>query len=131
LGLAFNLLQKCLIRYRYPASLPEEVAESLGICASNCWTFQRFVEALTSPSCSPTKLHKFMSRDQAEKAFKNALRMEKFPTNTLCSFYFSEGWLEFVLSFDEKGRLRRLYLQHSCLNSQQGVEIPLGTATPF
>lgn len=58
-------------------------------------------------------------------AFYKAQRKEKFGRNTLFSYYFNEGWLEFSLHFDEHCRLRRIYLQHQRLKEMEGVEIPL------
>lgn len=114
-----------LIRFRYPVSLPEDIAHALGIELSNFITFDQFVEMLIAPSLRPTKLCKFMPRDVAEGAFSNALRKEKFRLNTLCSYYFSEGWVEFILQFDESSRLRRIYVNHKKIREDKGIEIPL------
>lgn len=66
-----------------------------------------------------------MPREEAEAAFETALRKEKFLHNTLCSYYFNEGWMEFVLQFDEHSRLRRIYIQHKKIEQEEGIEIPL------
>lgn len=66
-----------------------------------------------------------MPRNEAEAAFKNASRTERFKQNTLCSYYFNEGWMEFILQFDNQARLRRIYLQHKDIDQDSGVEIPL------
>jgi hypothetical protein len=70
-----------------------------------------------------------MPRKDAEAAFQRARRKEHFCRNSLFSYYFHEGWLEFCLHFDEKNRLRRIYLQHKRLESELGVEIPLFSET--
>lgn len=122
---ALNIMQRLLLRFRYPVSLPEDIAEALGVHVSNFLTFEEFVNQLASPECRPTKLMKFMPRDKAEDAFQGAQRTERFKQNTLISYYFSEGWMEFVLSFDDHSRLRRIYLQHKQITSDSGVEIHL------
>lgn len=122
---ALDHLYRILIRFRYPVSLPEDVASALGIEVSNFLTFEQFVEYLTGPLCRPTRLTRFMSREKAEEAFQSAQCKESFHQNTLFSYYFSEGWLEFVLQFDEQSRLRRIYLQHKNIQSDTGIEIPL------
>jgi hypothetical protein len=118
----FNRL---LLRFRYPVSLPENIAEALGVSLSNFLTFDELVGALTSSSCKPTRLIRFMPREQAEQAFEGALCKECFREKSLFSYYFNEGWLEFILLFDEKSRLRRIYIQHKLIKQQEGLEIPL------
>lgn len=122
---AFDWLFNFLIRFRYPVTLPEEIATDLGISVSNFMTFEEFVCKLTCVSCRPKRLKRFMPRDAAEAAFECAQRKERFSKNTLFSYYFHEGWLEFSLHFDDQSRLRRIYLQHKHLAREQGVEIPL------
>lgn len=122
---ALNLFYRFFLRFRYPVSLPEDVAKALGIEVSNFMTFEEFVNQLVSPTCRPTRLKKFMSRDKAEAAFQDALKTERFKQNTLFSYYFSEGWMEFVLLFDEHSRLRRIYLRHKKISRDRGFEIPL------
>ncbi len=121
----FNWLYHFFLRFRYPVSLPEDIATDLGINTSNFLTFEEFVTQLTNNSCRPRRLTRFMPRETAEAAFQSAQRKEYFGHNTLFSYYFHEGWLEFSLYFDEQGRLRRIYLQHKRLVSDEGVEIPL------
>lgn len=119
----FEFLKQLLIRVRYPISLPEEVAAALGVCISNFLTFDEFINYLSGPSCRPTKLMKYMPRDQAEEAFYTALRKEKFCRNSSFSYYFNEGWVEFVLQFDEHSRLRRVYLNYKDISDDQGIEL--------
>ncbi len=123
--MVLNLFYKLFLRFRYPVSLPEDVAEALGVQCSNFITFEDFVTKLTCPSCRPTRLKKFMPREEAEAAFQTALRKEKFLHNSLFSYYFNEGWMEFVLQFDEHSRLRRIYIQHKKITQEEGIEIPL------
>lgn len=120
---ALDHLYKLFLRFRYPVSLPEEVAEALGVNLSKFSSFQEFIEQLFN--CRPTRLTKFMPRKDAEKAFQNALQKDRFQQMSLFSYYFNEGWLEFVLQFDEQSRLRRLYLQHKQISQEEGIEIPL------
>jgi hypothetical protein len=110
-------------RFRYPVSLPEDISEALGIPLSNFISFDQLVGKIGSTL--PTKLSKFMSREEAEAAFSGATCKEKFYDNTVCSFCFTQGRIVFVLKFDEQNRLRRIYLQHKLIRSDQGVEIPL------
>lgn len=120
-----ELFHRFFLRFRYPVSLPEDVAQALGINVSNFLTFEEFVNQLISPACRPTRLTKFMPREQAEAAFQSALRKERFQQNSLYSYYFSEGWMEFILLFDDQSRLRRIYLQHKKIAREEGIEIPL------
>ncbi len=122
---ALEILSRFFIRFRYPVTLPEDLAQALGIELSNYITFDKLVHSLTCPSCQPSKLFKYMSREKAEQAFSHAHSKELFKKNSLFSFYFSEGWMEFSLEFDDQSRLRRLYLHHKCIQTERGVEIPL------
>lgn len=112
-----------LIRLRYPVSLPEDVAKDLGLNISNSFTFTEFINYLTDPSHRPTKLMRFMPRHQAENIFRCALRQERFQQNSLFSYYFKGGWMEFVLEFDEHSRLRRLYIRHKILKKKHEISI--------
>lgn len=125
-----DVLYRVFLRFRYPVSLPEDVADALGVQVSNFLSFEEFVNQLISPSCRPTRLKKYMPRAEAEAAFHGALRKERFKQNTLFSYYFNEGWMEFVLLFDEHSRLRRVYLQHKKITRQEGIEIPLNKCCP-
>lgn len=118
-----DFFKQLLMRLRYPISLPEDVATALGVYISNFLTYQEFVTYLSSPSCRPTTLVKYMPREEAEKAFKTALRKEKFCRNSSFSYYFNEGWLEFTLQFDDHSRLRRVYLNYKDVADDQGIEI--------
>ena len=126
----FASIQHLWMRYRYPVSMPEDIAAALGIHLSNSLSFGDFVLQLSKPTCHPTRLSKFMPRETAEKAFCNAVRKERFCEKTLISYYFSEGWLEFMLQFDKESRLRRIYMLHRAIPSDQGIEIPLTSRKP-
>lgn len=128
---AFQSFCRMLTRFRYPFSLPEDVADALGISFSNFLTFDKFIEKLTDPSCVPERLMKFMPREEAEAAFESACRKEIFPQKTLFSYYFNQGWLEFILQFDNQSRLRRIYVQHKKIKCQEGTEIPLKHYNPL
>lgn len=121
--LVIHSLARLFPRLRYPLSMPEEVASDLGINVSNALTFEEFVDCLTSPHQRPTKLLRFMPRDEAEKTFQTALRKERFKQNSLFSYHFNGGWMEFMLQFDDQSRLRRLYIRHKDL--KQKFEIPI------
>ena len=121
----FDWLYHVLLRFRYPVTLPEEIAADLGLTISNFLPFHEFLHQITNASCPPERLKRFMTRDDAEAAFECAQRKEKFSRNSLFSYYFLEGWIEFSLYFDEKSRLRRVYLQHQSVKQESGIEIPL------
>lgn len=118
-------LLRVAMRFRYPVSLPEDIAEALGVELSNLITFNQLVRLLTSSSCVPTKLYKFMPRQLAERAFIHAPRRECFARSSLFSYHFSQGWLEFVLQYDKDFLLRRVYLRHQSIQGDLGVEICL------
>lgn len=116
-------LMHLFIRFRYPFSMPADVAEDLGLSLSNTLTFQEFFNILLDTSQRPKKLFRFMPRQQAEQIFQYALKKEKFPQNSLFSYHFKGGWVEFFLQFDDQSRLRRLYIRHKDL--KQKHEIPI------
>lgn len=117
-------LCRLLLRFRYPVSMPEDVARDLGCTTSYFFTLEDLLSELLLPQFRSPNLKKFMPRSRAEEVFKMAYRKEKFRDDTLFSYYFKEGWIEFVLQFDAQGRLRRMYLLHKDL--KQKVEISLG-----
>lgn len=124
-------LKKVYCRLHYPVSLPEDVAQALGIEATSRLCFEEFIALLRSREGQPKRLFKYMPREDAEQAFHGALRKETFKKCALFSYYFSRGWLEFSLQFDDQARLRRLYLQHKDLDQGEKVEIHLSIyATP-
>jgi len=83
------------------------------------------MEELKGAECAPTKLSRFMNREKAERHFRSAVRKETFGCFSIFSFYFRQGWMEFVLHFDERSRLRRVYLQHKDIKQPSGKEMPL------
>lgn len=127
----FQHLYRFLIRFRYPVTLPEEIADALGISISNNLNFEELISRLTCQTCRPTRLCKFMPRNQAEAAFRSAQRKERFKNNSLYSYYFNEGWMEFVLQFDDDSRLRRIYIQHKTIQEERGIEIQLDKGLEF
>lgn len=114
---------RLFVRFRYPVSMPEDVAADLGLNISNSLSFQEFIHCLTDPCHRPTKLTRFMPRDQAEDIFRLALRKERFQQNSLFSYHFKNGWMEFILQFDEQSRLRRLYIRHKDLKQKHEIGI--------
>lgn len=119
----YRSLSHLFIRMRYPFSTPEDVASDIGLNISNRLSFEEFIRCLTNPLYKPSKILKFMPREIAEDLFQAALRKEKFRHNSLFSYYFNGGWMEFMLQFDEQSRLRRLYIVHKDL--KQKYEIPI------
>ena len=119
----FKPFSYLLIRFRYPLSTPEDVANDLGLKCSNLLSFQEFICYLTNPHHCLTKLCRFMPREEAEEVFRLALRKEKFSQNSLFSYCFKGGWVEFVLQFDEQSRLRRLYIRHKELKQKHEISI--------
>ncbi|MGK5595084.1 MAG: hypothetical protein ACSNEK_06985 [Parachlamydiaceae bacterium] len=118
-------ISRFITRLRYPVSLPEDVAQALGVPFSNTQPFKDFVKQLLAPTLKPTTLSRFMMRDDAERVFGNAPIKERFHQSTLFSYYFNEGWLEFILKFDEQGSLRRVYMVHKDIPLEDGVELRL------
>ncbi|MBA2369990.1 MAG: hypothetical protein H0V82_13380 [Candidatus Protochlamydia sp.] len=114
---------RLILRFRYPCSLPEEVASDLGLKISNAVTFPQLIHCLTNPAHRPTKLVRFMPREQADQIFKTALRKEIFKKDSLYSYHFNGGWMEFMLQFDEQSRLRRLYIQHKDIKQKCEISI--------
>lgn len=124
-------LLKLICRFRHQVSLPEDVSAALGVPLSNFSSLPFLLQELSSPYCRPTRLSRFMDRKQAEAAFAMAVKIERFSRHTLCSYYFKNGWLEFILHFDEQHKLRRLYLHHRDLSLQDGVELVLEQRNAF
>ncbi len=119
----FSAIQQMLVRFRYPVSMPNEVAASLGIQVENTIPFSNFLSLCQT--CRPSRLTKFMPRHEAERAFKGALRKERFSSSSLYSFYFNEGWLEFELQFDTNSLLRRIYVHHKLIDDPGVYELSL------
>ncbi|MBS0634400.1 MAG: hypothetical protein JSR37_02935 [Verrucomicrobia bacterium] len=119
----FAAIERMLIRFRYPVSLPEDVAHSLGVEIDNCIGFKNFLNACRLSR--PTRIAKFMPRMEAERAFHGALRKERFSSSSLYSFYFNQGWLEFELQFDANSLLRRVYVHHKLLEGSGIYELQL------
>jgi len=118
-------LTRLVCRFRYPVSLPEDVANDLGLHLPNTLNFQEFLQLLSSPSQRPAKLRKFMTRSLAESTFVSALKKETFHSCSLFSYYFNKGWLVFALYFDEGAKLRRIHLQCPACESIDGFDLSL------
>ena len=118
-------ITRLLSRFRYPMSLPEDVSRDLGISLPNTLNFHNFLQLLASPHHRSTKLHKYISRHQAEAAFESALKKETFKSCTFFSYYFNKGWLVFVLYFDEETLLRRVHIQYPACETMEGFDLPL------
>lgn len=120
-----GLFRQMMIRFRYPFSLPQDVAHDLGLDIPNVLSFSTFITHLTTPHIRPTKLIKFMPRELAEETFKTALRKERYKQNSLISYHINGGWMEFMLQFDEQSRLRRLYIRHKDLKQKYEITISI------
>ena len=118
-------LTRLISRFRYPVSLPEDIAHDLGMYLPNTLNFQKFLQLLSSPHHRPAKLRKYMSRGVAEATFESALKKEAFKSCSLFSYYFNKGWLVFALYYDEDSRLRRVHLQCPACTSIEGFDLPL------
>ena len=121
---AFDSLSRIVARFWHPVSLPEDVADVLGVTISNFVTFDELVSVVERSRCDPMKLAKFMPRKDAEAAFSHSKCKECFHDRTLVSYYFNEGWIEFILHFDECSQLTHVYLMHKGIEEDGGVEIP-------
>ena len=115
---------RLLIRFKYPVSLPEHVAMDLGLPLSNHLSFDEFLDLVKNPTNELANLFRFMPRNEADNAFKYAIRKECFCDNSLFSYYFTEGWIEFVLNFDNQSRLRRLYIRHKTISTNHEIPLP-------
>jgi len=122
---SLDRLSRFFARFRYPVTLPEDVTETLGVQVSNFMSFDELIKKITSSRCNPLSLAKYMPRKEAERAFQRATCIEQFGEKTLVSYFFPEGWVEFVLKFDHQSRLRRIYLLHKEIEEVEGVEICL------
>jgi hypothetical protein len=118
-------LIRLISRFRYPVSLPEDVAHDLGMQLPNTLPFHAFLQLLASPHQRPANLRKHMSRTMAEAAFASALKKEMFKSSSLFSYYFNKGWLVFALYFDDHSRLRRVYLQCPACEPLEGFDLTL------
>ena len=118
-----KLLSVFLTRLRYPFSTPEDIATDLGLNITNDLSFDELIFCITSPGHRPSKLSKYMPRDEAEILFQAARRKEIFRHNALFSYYFKGGWMEFLLQYDDESRLRRMYICHKTLKQKHEILI--------
>lgn len=116
-------IYRLLSRFRYPVSMPEDVARDLGLNISNYVTFSEFINSVIDPLSPPKNLARYMSRDIAEGMFCLARKKEKFKTCSLFSYHFKDGWMEFILQFDNQSQLRRLYICHKHLKEKREISI--------
>lgn len=121
----FDRITRFLARFRYPVTLPEDVAETLGLEVSNFLSFDELIKKLTCCNSNPLRLAKYMPRREAEHAFQHATCIDRFGRKTLVSYYFPEGWVEFVLEYDTEMLLRRIYLRHKGVEAEEGEEVNL------
>lgn len=118
-------LMRLMSRFRYPVSMPEDIAKDLGIRIPATVSFKIFLGLLSAASSRSTKLRRLMPRRQAEAAFQNALKKEMFSSCSLFSYYFNQGWVVIALYFDDGARLRRAYFQCPACESMQGFDLLL------
>ncbi|MBT3394282.1 MAG: hypothetical protein HN411_04140 [Waddliaceae bacterium] len=123
-----ELFSTLRMRWYYPVSLPADISLALGIdLPQKKIAFEDLMRFLISPKIRPKRLKRFMPREKAEAVFNGAVRKDVFAYNSVYSYYFRNGWLEFILQFDNKSRLRRIYVQHKDIYQDDGVEINLNT----
>ncbi len=118
-------LVRLLSRFRYPVSLPEDLAKDLGVKLANTVSFRQLLRELHSSDLRCGRLKRFMARAEAEAIFNSALKKESFKSSSLFSYYFNKSWLVFALYFDETERLRRLYVQCPSCCDFEGFDIHL------
>lgn len=118
------LLSKYFARFRYPFSMPEEVGQDIGLDINNQITFNHFINILANPAFHPSRVYKYMSRDEADALFAHAFRSDRFQTKSLFYYYFKQGWVEFEMTFDATGRLRRMLIQNKMI-AEDSIEIKL------
>lgn len=121
-------LNRLLHRFRYPVSMPDDLANDLGVSITSNPSFGDFIEYLKISANRPTKLWKMMPRYQAERRFQSALKKEVFPGSTFFSYSFQHSWLLVVLHFDAQSRLRRLHVQCPSSIDKKSFDIPLDEA---
>lgn len=118
-------IKRCFSFLRCDISIPNDIAKTLGMDLSVYPTFNDFINQIASTSFRPLHLKKYMPRNEAEEVFQGAFKKECFHKKTMFSYFFNDGWMEFVLSFDEQSRLRRVFVLHKKIAEEQGVEIHL------
>ncbi len=116
---------KLVARLRHPHTLPEEVAQILGLNVSNYLSYEQFTQLLCKQGHCPKTLMRFMPREQAERIFSSASYKEHFCNESHFSYSFKQGVIDFTLTYDAENRLRRLYLNHRGMNLDEKLEIPL------
>ena len=119
----FKKFHRLVARFRYPVSLPEDITTDLGCSLPKISNFFAFIESLSN--LCPKKLYKFMSKREAESSFCCALKKETFQSTTFFSYFFNQGWIVIALHFDEKERLRRVYVQCPADHVKEGFDISL------
>ncbi|MCH9611247.1 MAG: hypothetical protein S4CHLAM81_01650 [Chlamydiales bacterium] len=122
---------RLLSRFRYPVSLPEDLAKDLGMRLSNRVTFSQLLSALNSSDLRCSRLKRYMDRENAEKIFHSALKKESFKSSSLFSYYFNKSWLVFALYFDECDRLCRIYVQCPSCSQMEGFDLHLEEESSF
>jgi hypothetical protein len=120
-----KIFARIMQRLRFPVTLPQDITQALGIKLPDPLSFDEFFKNLITTDSIPSKLSKWMPRSQAEAPFYRAQRKERFHENTIFSYYFNEGWLIFILRFDDQGRLRGLQMRHERIKGDEGIQIPL------
>lgn len=118
-------LTRLMNRLRYPVSLPDDIANDLGISLPRIRSLKVFLELLSMPATKTKHLKRWMPRHEAEAAFKCAIKKETFSASSFFSYYFNHGWVVVALYFDEHARLRRAYLQCPACETMEGFELKI------
>lgn len=127
MGSLWTRLSTLVARIWHPVTLPEEIAGCFGLKVSNFLSVEDLIRVLSKSQCYTTCLSRYMPREIAEAVFRNATTIESFGEKTIISYYFRDGWVEYVLLFDQEDRLRRVYLNHRAIETE-GIEIPLSSS---
>ncbi len=128
-----KFLDSCLrlfCQFKYPLSLPDEVALAIGMRQANFIPFDLLCKTITPPRDAPKALKKYMNRKEAEKVFKSALSRKFEPLQSHFSYTVDGTTVNFTLHFDQNERLRRLVVQREEIYFAKGIDIPLETS-PF
>lgn len=116
---------RLISRFRYPVSLPEDLANDLGVKLANTVSFRQIIRVLHSSDFRCSRLKRLMDRQLAEDIFRSALKKESFKSSSLFSYYYNKSWLVFALYFDSENRLLRLYVQCPSCSQMEGFDIHL------
>ncbi len=123
--LLVDRISRIFAHLRHPVSLPQDLSKALGIPLSNRISFDDLISCLRGSCCS---LKRGMPRQEVERRFSTACRVEIFRHHALFAYFFKGRWLEVSAKYDLKGRLSHLYVLHELIPEERGIEVHLKTA---